>query len=280
MVHRLYLTLLPALLLAQPQVPDWVSVEPNISYSTHKETVLDIFQSKRSTGNSKRPAVIVIHGGGWVGGKKEDVFNRYCLPFLEKGFVVANVEYRLAGVAPAPAAVEDSLLAAKWLRDNAAKYGIDRKKIVATGGSAGGHLALMVGLSTKKTKLGPVTKIAAVVNFYGITDVQDQLEGQNMRDYAVKWVPTSVPDRQELARRVSPVSWVRKKAPPVITIHGDADETVPYEHGVDFTKELRNAGGDAEMIPVRQGGHGNFTPQEFAEIYAQIFYFLERRKIL
>lgn len=280
MVQRVFLILIPALLLAQPKVPDWVSVEPNISYSTHKETVLDIYQSKRAPTSTSRPAVIVIHGGGWVGGKKDNVFERLCLPYLEKGFVVANVEYRLASTAPAPAAVEDVLAATAWFRSNAARYGVNRKKIIVTGDSAGGHLALMVGLTPKQAKFGRVTKVAAVVNFYGITDVQDQLEGQNMRQYATTWVPDSLPDRQELARRVSPISWVRKKAPPVLTIHGDADETVPYEHGVDFTKWLRNAGGDAEMIPIHQGGHGNFTPQEFAEIYNQIFYFLERRKIL
>lgn len=280
MVQRVFLILIPALLLAQPKVPDWVSVEPNISYSTHKETVLDIYQSKRAPTSTSRPAVIVIHGGGWVGGKKDNVFERLCLPYLEKGFVVANVEYRLASTAPAPAAVEDVLAATAWFRSNASRYGVNRKKIIVTGDSAGGHLALMVGLTPKQAKFGRVTKVAAVVNFYGITDVQDQLEGQNMRQYATTWVPDSLPDRQELARRVSPISWVRKKAPPVLTIHGDADETVPYEHGVDFTKWLRNAGGDAEMIPIHQGGHGNFTPQEFAEIYNQIFYFLERRKIL
>lgn len=280
MVQRVFLILIPALLLAQPKVPDWVSVTPNIAYSTYKETVLDIYQSKRASASTNRPAVIVIHGGGWVGGKKDNVFERLCLPYLEKGFVVANVEYRLASTAPAPAAVEDVLAATAWFRSNASRYGVNRKKIVVTGDSAGGHLALMVGLTPKKAKFGRVTKVAAVVNFYGITDVQDQLEGQNMRKYATTWVPDSLPDRQELARRVSPISWVSKKAPPVLTIHGDADETVPYEHGVDFTKWLRNAGGDAEMIPIHQGGHGNFTPQEFAEIYNQIFYFLERRKIL
>lgn len=137
----------------------------------------------------------------------------------------------------------------------------------------------MVGLTPKKAKLGPTGRIAAVINFYGITDVQDQLEGQNMRNYAVTWVPESLPDRQELSRRISPVSWVGKHMPPVLTIHGDADPTVPYEHGVDLTKELRNAGNDAEMIPIRQGGHGNFTPAQFADIYVQIFEFLARRKI-
>jgi len=280
MVQRLFLTLLPTLLLAQNQVPDWVSVESNISYSTHKETVLDILQSKRAASSAKRVGVIVIHGGGWGAGKKENVFDRLCLPFLEKGFVVANVEYRLTATAPAPAAVEDVLAAADWFRSNAAKYGVDRSKIIVTGDSAGGHLALMVGLVPKQAKFGPTGKVAAVINFYGITDIQDQLEGEHMRDYAVKWVPASLPDRQELARRLSPVTWARKDLPPVITIHGDADPIVPYEHGVDLTKEIRNAGSDAEMVAIHQGGHGNFTSEQFAEIYVQIFSFLAKRKII
>lgn len=280
MVHRLFLTFLPALLFAQPKLPDWVSVQSNIPYANHPETVLDVYQSKRSPPNDgKRVGVLVIHGGGWVGGKKENVFERLCLPYLEKGFVVANVEYRLAAASLAPAAVQDVLRAAQWFRENASKFGVSKRRIIVTGDSAGGHLALMVGLTPKRAKLGPTGRIAAVINFYGITDVQDQLEGVNMRNYAVSWVPESLPDRQELSRRVSPVSWVGKHMPPVLTIHGDADPTVPYEHGVDLTKELRNAGNDAEMIPIRQGGHGNFTPAQFADIYVQVFEFLARRKI-
>jgi len=281
MVHGLFLIILPVVLFAQSKTPDWVSVDSNIQYSAHKETLVDVYRSKRAAASTRRVGVLVIHGGGWVGGKKENVFDRLCLPYLEKGFVVANVEYRLAGSALAPAAVEDVLQAAKWFRDNAGKYGVDKKKIIVTGDSAGGHLALMVGLTPKKAKFGPVAKIAAVVNFYGITDVQDQLEGDNMRTYATTWLPASLPDRQELARKLSPVTWaLRKNHPPVFTIHGDADPTVPYEHGVDITKELRNAGSDAEMIPIHQGGHGNFTPEQFADIYANIFSFLAKRKIL
>ncbi len=274
--------LAPLLAMAQApalKAPDWVSVEANLAYSTYPETVLDIYRSKRAPAND-RPAVLVIHGGGWVNGSKEAVFEKFCLPWLEKGFVVANVEYRLAKAALAPAAVEDAIAAAQWLRQNAAKYGVNRKKLVVTGGSAGGHLALMVGMTPKQAKFGRPPRVAAVINFYGITDVQDQLEGSNMRNYATTWVPNSLPDQQELARRVSPRSWVRKKLPPILTIHGDEDPTVPYEHGVDLTKELRTAGADAELIPVQRGGHGNFPPEKFAELYSQIFNFLERRKIL
>jgi acetyl esterase/lipase len=262
------------------KVPDWVSTQRNLSYSGHPSNVLDVYQSKRSNGSGKMPAVLVIHGGGWVGGEKDRVFERLCLPFLEKGFVVVNVEYRLAKDALAPAAVEDALVAAEWLRTNSAKYNIDRNRIVVTGDSAGGHLALMVGLATKQAKLGPTGKVAAVVNWYGISDVQDQLEGEHRRDYAVTWAPESLPDRQEVSRRVSPRSWIRKDAPPVLSIHGDADPVVPYEHSVDLTKELRTAGADAELLVVRQGEHGNFPPEETARLWQQIWTFLAKRKII
>ena len=283
---RLYWLALPALALPalaqapaqQPAaLPDWVTIERNIPYDKYPETVLDILQPRTSAAG-RRPGAMVIHGGGWTGGSKERVVTNFCLPYLEKGFVVANVEYRLAKSAPAPAAVSDVLNAAAWFRRNAGRYRVDPRRIVVTGGSAGGHLALMVGLATKQARLGPPAEVAAVINFYGITDVNDQLEGANMRKYAVTWVPEQA-GRIELARRVSPLTYVRRKAPPVLTIHGDADETVPYEHGVQLTRALREAGADAEMISVPQGKHG-FAKEKLDELYPQIFEFLKRRKIL
>ena len=174
-----------------PPLPDWVAAELNIAYDTHKETVLDVFQPKEKA-KGKRPGVLVIHGGGWINGTKESQFEPFCLRYLEKGFVVANVEYRLAAVATAPAAVQDVLKAAEWFRKNAGKYNVDTKRIAVTGGSAGGHLSLMVGMTPKSAKLGRSAKVAAVVNFYGITDVGDQLQGENMRKYAVTWVPERI----------------------------------------------------------------------------------------
>jgi acetyl esterase/lipase len=267
------------LALAQEPVtlPDWVAVEPNIHYDQYKETVLDILQPK-TLAQAKRPGVLVIHGGGWVGGSKERMVQRYCLPFLEKGFVVANVEYRLAKVAPAPAAVADVLKAGRWFRENAKKYNVDRKRIVVIGSSAGGHLALMVGMATKSAKAGSPVKVAAVINIYGITDVRDQLEGPNMRKYAVTWVPEQ-PGRMDMAHRLSPLTYVRRDLPPILTIHGDADETVPYEQGYKLTKALRDSGVDAQMISVPQGKHG-FTDDQWAKLWPQIFTFLERRDIL
>jgi acetyl esterase/lipase len=263
---------------SEPTIPDSVSYEPNISYGRYKETVLDILKPKEGS-NQKRPGVIVIHGGGWVRGSKDPYGVRVCLRYVEKGFVCANVEYRLAKVATAPAAVTDVLDAAQWFEKNAKKYGVDTRRIVVTGGSAGGHLSLMVGMTPKSAKLGPPAKVAGVVDFYGITDVADQLSGPHMRDYAVTWVPEQQ-GRLELASRVSPMTYVRKGLPPILSIHGDADSNVPYEHSVKLVKALRDAGDDAELVSIPQGEHG-FPKAKEDEIYEQnIWPFLKKHGVL
>src|SRR5262245_13368776 len=255
------------------QIPDWATIQPNIPYDQYKETVLDILQPTAAS-KGKRPGVIVIHGGGWTGGTKESQVQTICLRYVEKGFVVANVEYRLAKAALAPAAVTDALKAAAWFRKHARQYNVDTRRIVVTGGSAGGHLALMVGMTPKSARLGPPAKVAAVVNFYGITDVGDQLEGPNLRKYAVTWLPEQA-GRIDLARRVSPMTYVRKDLPPILTLHGDADQTVPYEHGVKLTKALVDIGARAELITVPGGRHG-FPKEKLDELYPLIFEFLSR----
>jgi acetyl esterase/lipase len=115
-------------------------IEANIRYAPYPETVLDILQP-RAPALKNRPGAIVIHGGAWVGGDKESMVDEFCLPFLKQNFVVANLEYRLAKAATAPAAVTDVLTAAKWVHDHAAEYKIDPAQIVVVGNSAGGHLA-------------------------------------------------------------------------------------------------------------------------------------------
>jgi acetyl esterase/lipase len=261
-----------------PQIPDSVAIERNIAYDKHPQTVLDILQPK-SPAVEKRPGAIVIHGGGWTGGTKEGMVNSFALRYVEKGFVVANVEYRLAKAATAPAAVNDVLNAASWFFKNAGKYNVDKKRIVVTGGSAGGHLALMVGMTPKSARLGPTSDVAAVVNFYGITDVADQLSGPNMRKYAVTWVPEA-PGREELAARISPITYARKDVPAILTLHGDSDETVPYEHGTTLTRALQEEGAIAEMVPVAQGKHG-FSKEQLEQLYERhIWPFLKRQGVL
>ncbi len=251
-------------------------IEANVHYDKYPETVLDILQpSVPALGN--RPGVIVIHGGGWVQGDKESMLETYCLPLIRHGFVAANVEYRLAKAAPAPAAVSDVLQAAKWFHDHAAQYKVDPNRIVVMGSSAGGHLALMVGMAPASADLGPVIKIAGVIDFFGIADVGDQLAGPNARKYAALWIPEQ-PDRLELERQMSPITYVRKGLPPILALHGDADPLVPYEQSVNLTKAIKSAGGDADLITVPEGKHG-FTPQQMDELWPRIFKWLKKHKI-
>jgi acetyl esterase/lipase len=251
-------------------------IQANIHYAKYAETVLDVVQP-RAPALANRPGVIVIHGGGWVQGSKEMMLDQYCLPFVRHGFVVANVEYRLATAAPAPAAVNDVIEAARWFHDHAAEYKTDPKRIIVTGASAGGNLALLTGMAPASADLGPLIKIAGVIDFFGVADVPDQLEGPNARDYAALWIPEQ-PNRGELARRVSPMTYVRKRLPPILALHAEADPVVPYQQSVKLVKAIRSTGGDAQLITVPGGNHG-FVEQQMDLLWPQIFKWLKKHKI-
>jgi len=260
-----------------PAIPEWAKIERNIPYDQYPATVLDIVQPKEPAAD-KRPGVIFIHGGGWVNGTKESGRDSFILPYVKRGFVAASVEYRLARAAPAPAAVNDVLKAAKWFLDHAEKYGVDPARVVVTGGSAGAHLALMVGMLPESAGFGPEVKVAAVVNCYGITDVADLLERPHRKGWATQWVPEQ-PERLDLARRVSPLSYVRKGLPPILTIHGDADKTVPYEHAERLQQALEQAGARAELMTVPGAGHA-LPKEQWSGVHARIFEFLTKCGVL
>ena len=258
---------------------DRYQVLPNITYATQNnyQSKLDVYKQRDS---STRPTLIYIHGGGWVAGAKESSIMNI-MPYLEMGWNAVNVEYRMGPVALAPAAVEDCLCALKWVIRNAKANGFDTNKLVVTGHSAGGHLSLTTGM-LGETDLhrqcpgGEKLKVAAIVNWYGITDVADLLDGANQKSYAVAWLG-SMPDRNSLARRLSPITYVRNDMPPVITIHGDADPTVPYPHGVNLHKALAGVGVANQLVTIPGGRHGGFPAAENQRAYAAIREFLAKQ---
>ncbi len=260
----------------QLRVPDWVAIETNVPYDRYPQTILDVMWPRNAT-NDKRPGVIMFHGGGWVRSSKETMMGHFCQPYLEHGFVVCNVEYRLGPTAKAPAAVQDALTAANWFFDHAAKYNVNTNRMIATGASAGGHLALMVGMTPASADLGKPVRVAAVVNGYGITDVADVL-GAHQQSWAIQWLPEQK-GRSELAKRLSPLTYVRNGLPPILTVQGANDHTVPTEQGARLTKALRAAGIDAEMITVPDAGHG-FSAAQWPGVNEQIFRFLSKRGII
>ena len=270
------------------QNPNWVlefnnhyRLPATITYLTanNYEDKLDVYERRDLT--DPQPTLIWIHGGGWTGGTKETAFSKI-LPYLEMGWDVVNVEYRLARVSSAPAAVEDCLCALRWVTANAKQHHFDTNRLVVSGDSAGGHLALTTGMIPETAGLDrecpgvPLPKVAAIVDFYGITDVNDLLEGPNLRNYAVQWLG-SAPNRAEIAKRVSPLEYVRAGLPPVLMIHGDADPTVPYQHSVRLKAALDRAGVPNELFTVPGGHHGNFSAEQNVQVFHAIGAFLKKQ---
>jgi len=267
-------------------------VHPNIVYhvANNYEARLDVYEP--ATASQPTPVVIVIHGGGWIAGTKEERVLEM-MPYLQMGFAAVNVEYRMAQVSLAPAAVEDCRCALHWVFANAKKYNFDPTRVVVQGGSAGGHLALMTGMVTQAAGFdrdcftdednvwseNPGTnkdpRVAAIVNWFGISDVPDELSGPNAKGYAVAWIGTQ-PNAEEIAKRVSPINYVTHDLPPIITIHGDKDALVPYAQSVRLHKELDAAGVPNELHTVPGAGHGGFTYEQNQEAWAAVRAFLRK----
>ena len=270
---------------------------PNITYlrAGGLDLKLDVYQARGA--GAPNPTLMYIHGGGWTAGNKEGSALTF-LPYLEMGWNVVNVEYRMADVAHAPAAVEDCRCALRWIYRNAEQYNFDVDRIVVSGISAGAHLSLTTGMvpasagldrqcpgdrnrtwSTGTRSMAEL-QVAAIINWYGITDVVGLMQGPpgSSGNFTEAWLG-SRSDRAEVAQRVSPLTYVRAGLPPVLSIHGDADQTVPYNHAVRLHEALEQAGVPNRLITVPGGGHGGFSRDENVRIYDAIRAFLTAHKI-
>lgn len=263
---------------------------PNVTYAkaNNIELKLDLYLPKNRT--NPTATLVLFHGGGWVDGQKErNVL--FLLPYLSRGWSAVNVEYRTGHQSLAPAAVEDCRCALRWLTYRARDYSLDPTKFVLTGTSAGGHLALITGMLPARTVFDhqcaieggerwataavPEPRVAAIVNWFGIGDVADLLNGPNARNYAREWFG-SVVNSEQLAKQLSPVNYVRSGLPPIITIHGEHDDVAPYSHAVRLHALLDKAGVPNQLVTIRGRKHGGFSREEHLESYAAIREFLRK----
>jgi acetyl esterase/lipase len=249
---------------AAPPPPADVIVESDILYSNVGGRLqMDVVRPLE--GEALFPAVVCIHGGGFRAGTRQ----RY-LPvayhLAQHGYVAAVVSYRLSPMAQFPAPVEDVKAAVRFLRANAARFQIDPERIGAVGGSAGGHLALMLGLTGGVAEFegpGPhqdqSSRVQAVVNFYGPTDLTKSYEPGKSVDAAQvlpMFLGGDVEHNRPAHLRASPLHWVSPNDAPTLTIHGTNDNYVAYEHGVWLTERLEAAGVPAKLETIDGGGHG------------------------
>ena len=117
-------------------------------------------------------------------------------------------------------------------------------------------------------------KVAAIVNWFGITDVADLLDGKNKMEFAIQWIGERRFSDKSLTDLVSPLTHVRKDLPPIFTVHGDADPTVPYSHAVRLHAALTEAGVRNELFTVKGGTHGEFSKKDSVQAYERMVRFL------
>ena len=234
------------------------SITRNLTYATpdgHRLR-LDVYEPLHGarTGE-RRPAVLQIHGGGWVIGSKD----QQGIPLLNHlascGWVGFNIDYRLSPKVQYPDHLIDCKRALAWIREHADEYSVDPDFVVVTGGSAGGHLCALVALTQNDERFQPGfedadTSVQAAVPFYGVYDMLDRNGDHNevFGQFVERMVMGVSPaQEEELWRNYSPVDHVGPDAPPMFVIHGDRDVLVPVAGARAFVEELR-AVSDAPVL--------------------------------
>jgi acetyl esterase/lipase len=229
----------------------------------HERQKLDLYLPKDG---KNMPLIIRIHGGAWLSGSKE-----WEKPedFIRNGYAVASIGYRLSQHAIFPAQIEDCKAAVRYLRTNAQKYNLDPNRFAAWGGSAGGHLAAMLGTTGDMNEfdvgenLGVSSRVQAVVDYFGPTDL---IGFHRLPDGTVRSSPESpvskliggpVADNLEKAKKANPIIYIKKDDPPFLIIHGDKDKTVPLHQSELLEAALKKAGVPVTFYTVKNGGHSD-----------------------
>ncbi len=247
---------------AKDEVPKGVVAHPDLvfGHGGDKALKLDLYAPAAKNGRMY-PGVILIHGGGWADGNRQS-FRAMAQQLAKRGFVAATIDYRLSGEAQFPSAVEDCKAAVRWMRANAKKYRIDPTRIGAVGGSAGGHLASMVAL-TSDSKLfegkgghpdASSSLQAAVIMGAGVDQVTRALEAKKPISNQLTFFGGPYEKRKEAYAQGSPITHISKGDPPILIIEGERDS--PGERYSEFLRKLDDAGVAHRLVIVQGGKHG------------------------
>jgi len=232
--------------------------------------------------SERRPAIIHIHGGGWyTGGKGGEKTLAMLRAFADAGYIGVSIAYRLSDEAVFPAAVEDCKLAVRWLRANASTYGIDSNRIGAIGASAGGHLSAMLAVTTAADGLEGTggcsyfpSTISAAVAVCGPLDLVNPLSlalAHEDDPLVVRFLGGTLAEKQDAAKRASPIYYVTATTPPLFLLHGTADKRVHPGQSTAMAEALARAGVPHRIVLVEGGKHGMDIAREdkmLAEIIA------------
>jgi acetyl esterase/lipase len=239
----------------------------DIEYARVGEQVLKLDLHLPPASSSPSPLIVWVHGGGWRSGSKNGV---PLAPLVARGWAIASVEYRLTPVAPFPANIHDLKAAIRFLRARGAGYRLATDRIAIAGGSAGGHLAALVGVTNGHPELeGDVggdraqrSDIHAIISFYGASNLETILRqstpyGLGVRIPALQLLFRGQPEEKPaLAKLASPVAHVDANDPPLLLIHGDQDPQMPVAQSLEFVGAYERAGLSARFVPMHGSVHG------------------------
>jgi acetyl esterase/lipase len=241
--------------------------ERGVVYAQHGALPLklDVYMPDEPA-TERRPAIVQVHGGGWVSGTRKEQGIPLLNHLAANGWVGFNVNYRLSPYATWPDHAVDVKRAIAWVREHADEYGVDPDLIALTGGSAGGHICAFVALTSEDRSLQPGfedadTSVVAAVPFYGVYDMLDE---DALHVPVLKWLLERYvfkafrDDDPETFRAASPTYRVHPGAPPFFVIHGDADSLTAPEDARRFVGALREATDAPVLYAEMHGGQHAF----------------------
>ncbi len=246
--------------------PQDVRVERNVSYLPEgRQEKADLYFPKEMEKGKMYPAVLIIHGGGFTGGQRDAVRELNIGGNLARnGYIGMSIDYLLSsgGKVTWPQNLYDCKTAVRWLRANAVRLQVDADHIGVIGGSAGGHLAAMVGLTVPADGLEPKapygevsSRVQCAVDLYGPAEFGSW--------HDVSMLGKKFSEAPELYRQASPVTYVRKESAPMLILHGTGDKTVPLDQSQQMDAACQKAGMEHELVIVEGAPHSfHLQPKE------------------
>jgi len=229
---------------------------------------LDLYLPKNRKTGEKSPAILLIHGGGWKeGDKRQPREIEFGTTLAENGYVAASINYALRSAGKFPLNLQDCKNGIRYLRAHAGELGIDPTRIAVMGGSAGGHLALLVAYTGDNPDLAPTEpypgvsdKVSCVVDFYGITDIGTRKKTDpNGNPTELRGVESEVQaifgSKAEDWKKASPVTYVKRDIPPTLILHGKKDTTVDFDQSQELADALKKTGATYEIIWLPSAPH-------------------------
>jgi acetyl esterase/lipase len=263
-----------------PPLPEGVQAVRDLEYAVRDSISLklDLYLPREEV-KFPLPVVVWIHGGGWLNGSKDKCPGVY---LAARGFAVASISYRLTDTATWPSQIDDCYEAVRWLRGEAAKtYSLDPDHIGVWGGSAGGHLAALVGTRPAGEE-AVSSRVQAVCDWYGPSDLltmppnlvsETRTAEQVAQSNGAKLLGATVREVPDLAKDASALYQVSGDDPPFLIMHGSADPGVPIDQSQRLHDALVRAGVESEFVVVEGAGHGGkeFQTEAVKEKVATFF---------